>query len=149
MTSTTLYSPATARSARKASTSAAVSTRRLWAGRIVTALPVLFMLFDSAIKFSGVEEVTESVLRLGLPVAIAPALGILSLCCLALYLIPRTSFLGAILLTGYLGGAVAIHVRVGDPLFSHILFPTYIGALLWVGLALRDRRIGALLTDRR
>ena len=85
---------------------------------------------------------------LGWPVSLAIPLGILLLSCLALYAIPRTAVLGAILLTGYLGGAVATHVRVADPLFSHVLFPVYVGAMLWGGLYLRDARLRALIPFR-
>jgi DoxX-like family len=78
-------------------------------------------------------------------VSVAPGIGTLELACIAVYLVPRTSVLGAILLTGFLGGATATHVRVGDPLFSHVLFPSYVGALIWVGLLLRDPRLRALV----
>lgn len=123
-------------------------SRALWAGRVVTAIPVLFLLFDAAIKFSGHPAVVEGSIRLGLSPDIAPALGVLLLACLALYLVPRTAALGAVLLTGYLGGAVLVHVRVADPLFSHTLFPVYVGAFLWAGLYLRDARVRRLLAAR-
>lgn len=119
-----------------------------WAGRILTAIPVAFLTFDAAIKFTHIQPVTETMATLGWPVGLAPVLGALLLACLALYLFPPTAALGAVLLTGYLGGAVATHVRVGNPLFSHILFPTYVGALLWAGLLLRDRRVRALIPFR-
>jgi hypothetical protein len=119
------------------------------AGRIVTALPVLFLAFDTAIKFSGTDIVAQSMNQLGYAVGAAPIIGILELACLAVYLIPRTAVLGAVLLTGYLGGAIASHVRVGNPLFSHELFPTYIAALLWIGLYLREARLRALLPLRK
>ncbi len=121
------------------------AAKRFWAGRIVTALPVLFLLFDSVIKLMAIDPVIESFARLGYPVGIARGIGILELVCLAIYLIPRASVMGAILLTGYLGGAVATHVRVGDPLLTHILFPIYIGALIWGGLYLRDNRLRMLI----
>jgi hypothetical protein len=120
-------------------------TRR-WAGRIVTAIPVLFILFDSVIKLIVIPPVTESFIRLGYSPDVAVGIGLLELACLIVYLIPRTSVVGAVLLTGFLGGAIATHVRVGDPLFSHVLFPTYIAALLWGGLQLRHPRLRALLT---
>ncbi len=85
---------------------------------------------------------------MGWPLSLANVLGTLLLACIALYAIPRTSILGAILLTGYLGGAVATHLRAGDPLFSHILFPTYLGVLLWLGLYLRDDRVRVLIPLR-
>jgi hypothetical protein len=119
--------------------------RRSWAGRIVTAIPVLFLMFDVAIKLVGHPAVAASCVELGLPPDIGPALGWLLAGCLALYLVPRTAPLGAVLLTGYLGGAVLTHLRVGHPLFSHTLFPIYVGALLWTGLFLRDDRVRRLL----
>ena len=118
-------------------------------GRIVTGLPVLFLAFDSAIKFTHADAVTQSMNQLGYAPATAPIIGILELLCLAVYLVPRTAFLGAVLLTGYLGGAIASHVRVGNPLFSHELVPTYIAALVWGGLYLRDARVRALLPFRK
>jgi hypothetical protein len=125
-----------------------MSNKRLWAGRVITALPVLFLLFDIVIKLMQIAPVRESFARLGYPESVAVGIGTLELVCLAVYLIPRTSVLGAILLTGYLGGAVATHVRVGDPLVSHILFPTYVGALIWGGLYLREDRLRALVPLR-
>ena len=122
-----------------------ISRKRIWAGRIITALPVLFLLFDATIKLLNIAPVVESFQRLGYPTGIAFAIGTLELVCLTLYVIPRTSYLGAVLLTGFLGGAVATHVRVSDPLFSHILFPIYVGSLLWLGLYLRDDRIRKLI----
>jgi hypothetical protein len=128
---------------------AAASTRTPWAGVIVTALPVLFLLFDGVIKLTNVAPVADSFRQLGYPVALAPAIGVLELACIAVYLVPRTSVLGAILLTGYLGGAVSTHVRVGNPLFSHTLFPVYVGLLVWAGLYLREPRLRALVPARR
>jgi len=125
-----------------------VSSKALWVGRILSALALLFLLFDSGIKFTNVPAVRDSMTQLGYPVQLAPAIGILEICCIVLYLIPQTSVLGAILMTGYLGGAIASHVRVGNPLFSHILFPTYIGALIWAGLYLREARLRSLVPFR-
>jgi hypothetical protein len=125
-----------------------VSKRMLWPGRVISALVVLFLVFDSVIKFIKPAPVVEAFAHLGLPVSLAVSLGILLLICTALYAIPRTSILGAILLTGYLGGAVATHLRAGDPLFSHVLFPTYLGVLLWLGLYLRDDRLRVLIPLR-
>jgi hypothetical protein len=121
------------------------STRRLWAGRIVTALPVLFLIFDLSIKLAHIQPVTDAFARLGVPDSLAVAIGVLELLCLVVYLVPQTAVLGAILCTGFLGGAIMLHLRIGDPLFSHILFPVYIGGLLWVGLYLRDPRIRTLI----
>ena len=128
--------------------SAPIAPSRLWAGRILTALPVLFLVFDGAIKLRRPAPVAEAFAHLGLPLTLASTLGIIELLCTVLYAIPRTSLLGAILLTGYLGGAVATHLRIGDPLFSHILFPTYVGLLVWAGLFLRERRLQPLVPLR-
>jgi len=118
-------------------------------GRIVTALPVLFLVFDTGIKFTHVDAVAQSMNQLGYAPGAAPLIGILELICLAIYLIPSTAVLGSLLLTGYLGGAIASHVRVGNPLFSHELFPMYVAGLLWLGLYLREPRLRALLPFRK
>ena len=117
-------------------------------GVVLTVVQVLFLVFDSVIKFSGLPIVSQSMTELGYPVEAAIGIGVLELVCLAVYLIPRTSVLGAVLLTGYLGGAIATHVRVGNPLFSHVLFPTYVAAFLWAGLFLREQRLRVLLPLR-
>jgi Ca2+/Na+ antiporter len=124
------------------------SKTSVWVGRILSGLVVLFLVPDGIIKFIKPAPVIETSAHLGLPLSLANTLGILLLICTAIYVFPRTSVLGAILLTGYLGGAVATHLRVGDPLFSHILFPTYLGVLLWLGLYLRDSRLRALIPLR-
>jgi hypothetical protein len=124
------------------------TARTRWAARIVTGLPVLFLAFDVAIKLIGGRMVDEASAQLGLPAHLSPITGVLLLACLALYVIPRTAVLGAVLMTGYLGGAVLAHLRVGNPLFSHTLFPIYVGALLWAGLYLRDDRVRRLLAAR-
>jgi len=121
----------------------------LWAGRILSGLVVLFLIPDGIIKFIRPAPVLQAFEHLGWSVSLANTLGILLLTCTALYVFPRTSILGAILLTGYLGGAVATHLRAGDPLFSHVLFPTYLGTLLWLGLYLRDGRLRVLIPLRR
>lgn len=123
---------------------ASVSTRQLWIGRVLSGIAVLFLLFDSVIKLIVIQPVVDSFEHLGYPVSLSRGIGTLELLCLLVYLIPRTSSFGAVLLTGYLGGAVATHVRAESPLFSHILFPVYIGILLWGGLYLRDARLRAL-----
>jgi hypothetical protein len=125
-----------------------ISTKGAWTGRIMSAIAVLFLLFDSFIKFTNIPGVLDAFTRLGYPVNLAPAIGILELFLLVLYLIPRTSIFGAILFTGHLGGAIASHVRIGDPLFSHVLFPIYVGVLLWGGLYLRDEKLRALFPLR-
>ena len=127
---------------------APVSKKLLWAGRILSAIPVLFLLFDSVGKLIKPASVVEATVRLGYPESIIPGLGILLLVCTVVYVFPHTSVLGAILLTGYLGGASATHVRIGDPLFP-ILFPSIVGALIWGGLFLRDERLRTLIPLRR
>jgi hypothetical protein len=127
---------------------APASKKSVWAGRILSGLVVLFLIPDGIIKFIKPAPVVEIFAHLGLPLSISVTLGILLLLCTVLYAIRRTSVLGAILLTGYLGGAVATHLRVGDPLFSHILFPTYLGVILWLGLYLREERLRALIPLR-
>jgi hypothetical protein len=117
-------------------------------GRALSGLAVLFLLFDSIAKLVQVQPVIDGTLALGYPRTIVFTLGVILLACVIAYVIPRTSALGAILLTAYLGGAVATHVRVGNPLFSHILFPTYLAAFLWAGLILRDARLRVLLPVR-
>ena len=128
---------------------APVSTTRLWVGRIIGALAILFLLFDGVIKVLQLAPATESFAQLGYPVGLTLGIGVLELVCLAVYALPRTAPLGALLLTGYLGGAVATHVRVGNPLFSHILFPVYLAVLIWGGLYLRDERLRALIPLQR
>lgn len=123
--------------------------RWLWAGRLLSALPILFLAFDGVAKLMRLPPVLEACAKLGYSDNVAGPLGLTLLVCVVLYAVPATSVLGAILLTGYLGGAVATHVRVGDPLFSHILFPTYVAALVWGGLYLREARMGALLPFRK
>lgn len=127
---------------------APVSKGSLWAGRIVSGLAALLLLLDAIMKLVKPAPVVEATVRLGYPEGVIFGLGIVLLICVVLYLIPLTSILGAILLTGYLGGAVATHVRVGDPLFSHVLFPVYIALLLWGGLFLREPRLRALIPLR-
>jgi hypothetical protein len=129
-------------------TSAASTTLR-WTGRIMSGLVVLFMLFDSIIKLIEIAPVTESFVQLGYPNGLARPIGIMELVITALYVIPRTSVLGAVLLTGLYGGAIASHVRVGDPLVSHVLFGVYLGLLAWGGLFLRDPQLRAVFPARR
>jgi hypothetical protein len=124
-----------------------VSKRLLWAGRVMSALPALFLLVDGVMKLMKPAIVVETTVQLGYPEGVILSLGIVLLASTVLYLIPRTSILGAILVTGYLGGAVATHVRVGDGLFS-IFFPIILSALLWAGLVLRDARLRAFLPLR-
>jgi hypothetical protein len=120
----------------------------LLTGRILSGIAVLFLLFDAVIKLIKIRPVVEGFAKAGYPEALAIPIGIVLLVCVVIYVIPKTSVLGAILLTGYLGGAVATHVRVGDPLFSHVLFPTYVALLIWGGLYLREERLHALVPLR-
>jgi hypothetical protein len=124
------------------------TSRTRWAGRVLTALPTMFLAFDATIKLVGEPHAVEATARLEVPGHLLGTIGALELACLALYVIPRTAFLGALLLTGFLGGAVAAHVRLGDPLATHSLFPVYVAALCWAGLALRDSRVLALFLGR-
>ena len=127
----------------------APSKFRYRAGVALSALPVLFLTFDSVIKVIKIAPVIESFAQLGYPDALARGIGLLELACLAVFLIPRTAVLGAILLTGFLGGAISTHLRIGDPLFSHTLFPVYIALMLWGGLYLRSDALRALIPLRK
>jgi hypothetical protein len=123
----------------------AVSKKMLWTGLIISALPVLLLVFSGALKLIKPAVVVEEFARLGYPERLVVGIGILELFCTVVYLIPRSSVLGAILLTGYLGGATATHVRIGDPFF----IPIVLGILVWGGLFLRDDRLRALIPLRR
>jgi DoxX-like protein len=120
---------------------------RLWVGRIISAVPVLFLTLDAVIKLMKVPAVVEAFGRLGVPLSLAPGIGILALICTAVYVVPRTTVLGAVLLTGYLGGAVATQVRAQSGVFE-VIFPIIIAALVWGGLFLRDDRLRAFLPLR-
>lgn len=130
---------------------APVSKSALWSGRVVSGLVIVFLLFDGAIKLVPWPVVTETMDRMGYGSSetLARSLGLITLVCTVLYAVPPTSILGAILLTGYLGGAIASHVRIGNPLFSHVLFGFYLGLMVWGGLWLRDRNLRALLPFSR
>ncbi|HWC19434.1 MAG TPA: DoxX family protein [Terriglobales bacterium] len=127
------------------------STKAVWTGRILGGLAVLFLFVDAIMKLIRPlpTPVSEAAVKLGYPPQMMPVIGGVLLACVIVHVIPRTSMLGAILLTGYLGGAVATHTRVGDPLFSHVLFPVYVGVLVWGGLFLRDECLRELLPFRR
>jgi len=114
-----------------------------WTGRVLSGLAILFLAWDAGIKLVVLAPVAEAFTRLGYPVSLAVGIGLLELACLALYVIPRTSVLGAVLLTGFLGGAISTHVRVQDPLLTHSFFPIYVGLLVWGGLLLRDAGVRA------
>ncbi|RUU06601.1 DoxX family protein [Mesorhizobium sp. USDA-HM6] len=133
------------------SQTAPVSSGALWTGRVLSAVIVLFMIFDGVIKLPPLDIVTQTMVQLGWPADpnVARMLGIIGLISTALYALPRTSMLGAILLTAYMGGAIATKVRVDSPLFSHTLFGVYLGIILWAGLFLRDPRLRALIPFAR
>jgi len=125
-----------------------ISRKALWAGRIISALPALFLLVDGIMKLVKPEPVVKATIELGYPESVIMALGMILLVGVILYMVPRTAVLGAILLTGYFGGAIAAQVRVGNPLFSHVLFPVYLAVLIWGGLFLRDPCLRALIPLR-
>ena len=118
-------------------------------GMACTTLVALFLTFDTVLKVLKLGPAVEGTVALGYPANSVQVIGVIELVCLALYLTPRTSVLGAVLLTGYLGGAIATHVRLANPLFTHVLFPIYVAALVWGGLYLRERRLRDLLPLRR
>lgn len=122
-----------------------VSVRIGW---ILFGLAVLFLTFDSVGKLRQLPQVVEGTTALGYPATVIVPLGILQFACLLLLLVPRTSLVGALLLTGYLGGAIATHVRLGNPLFTHVLFPIYVAALVWGSLYLLDPRLRILTGPR-
>ena len=119
------------------------------AGTIMTGIAILFLLVDSIGKLIPLAPVVEGSLQLGYPESTIRVIGIILLICVTAYAVPRTSVLGAILLTGYLGGAVATHLRVGSPPLTHTLFPLYVGVLIWGGLMLREDRLKMLVPLRR
>jgi hypothetical protein len=127
----------------------AISNGVLWTGRVLSGLVIAFLLFDGAIKLVPLQVVHDTMATLGLPSELARTLGVLTLACTILYAWPRTAIFGAILLTGYLGGAIAIHLRIGNPMLSHTLFGVYLGLMAWGGLYLRDPRLQALIPFRR
>ena len=142
MSATLLRSAVTLPGARRTSRSAV-------AGRVLSGIAVAFLLFDAVFKFFATPEAIEGSAQLGWPAHLIPVLGVIQLVLLALYLVPRTAPLGAVLWTGYLGGAIATHLRIDNPLFSHTLFPIYVAALIWGGLYLRDARVRALVRPAR
>jgi hypothetical protein len=129
---------------------APTSRGKIWTGRVLSGLGVLFMLFDGGAKVLDlIPPDVKAANSLGYPDHAFFTIGVLSLICTALYLIPRTAVIGAILLTGYFGGAIASHLRLENPLFSHTLFPAVIAAFFWIGLLLRDERVSAIFAPRK
>ncbi len=127
----------------------AMSRKRIWTGRVLTGLSGTFLLLDALVKVFMLAPAVQGTAELGYPADTVFPIGIVLLFSTVLYLVPRTAFYGALLLTGYLGGAVATHVRVGNPLFSHTLFPIYLALLVWAGLALRNRPLDAVVRMER
>jgi len=123
-----------------------ISVAQLWAGRVLSGIAVVFLFVDATGKLFKVTPVVEGTVKLGYLEGVVFPLGVLLLAGVVLYAIPKTSALGAIYLTAFLGGAVATHVRVGSPLATHVLFGVYVAAFVWGGLALRNPRLLALLT---
>jgi hypothetical protein len=117
----------------------------VWTGRVLSGLTIAFMLFDSIIKLMQIQPVIDTFRQMGIPENLATEIGVIGLVCTVLYAIPRTAVLGAILLTAMLGGAIASHVRIGSPLFSHVLFGVYLGLFAWGGLFLREPRLRNLI----
>ena len=130
---------------RRAARARPASPVTRWAGRILTAIVVLFLTFDAVIKLAGTKEAVDGTVQLGWQPHHLPIIGAIAAVLLVLYVIPRTAPLGAILWTGYFGGAVATQLRVDNPLFTHVLFPIYFATLLWLALYLRDPRVRALI----
>jgi len=128
---------------------AATGNGAVWTGRLMSGLVIAFLLVDGAMKLVPLDVVAETSEQLGIPADQARTLGVLTLACTALYAFPRTAILGAILLTGYLGGAIATHLRAGSPVFTHLLFGLYLGLMVWGGLYLRDARLRALIPVAR
>jgi hypothetical protein len=124
-----------------------VTRKRVWVGRILSWLAALFLLFDGVTKLFKPAFVVEATVQLGYPERVIVGIGVVLVLCTVLYLIPRTAVLGAILVTGYLGGAVATHVRAERSWFE-IVFPIIFGVLVWAGLVLRDERLRALIPLR-
>ena len=127
----------------------APSRRAVVAGRILSGIAVVFLTFDVSIKLLRLAPAVSGTTELGFSADLVVPLGLVQFACLVAYLVPRSSIVGAVVFTGYLGGAIATHVRLGNPLFSHVLFPIYVAVLLWGGLYLRDVRVRALLAPTR
>ena len=124
------------------------SKSRIWIARTLTGLAVAFLVFDTVMKLLKLTPAVEGTASLGYPASSVFDIGLLEAICVAAFLVPRTRILGAILLTGYFGGAIATHVRLANPLFTHILFPVYIAAMIWGGQFLLDARVRALVSPR-
>lgn len=130
-------------------TNKTASKKMLWTGRILSGVAIVFLLFDSITKILKVDAVVKASAQFGYPVSLLTAIGIILLVCLVVYVIPRTSILGALLLTGYLGGAVEANLRIGTPLFSNALFPIYFAVVVWGGLFLREKRVREIFSLKK
>ena len=130
------------------SPAARASAVTIWAARIMMTVAVLFLAFDSVIKVLQTSIAVDATVKLGYAASAVALIGAIEIVCLIAYVIPRTSVFGALLLTGYLGGAIASQLRAGNPLFSHVLFPVYVALLVWAPLYLRDARVRALVPLR-
>ncbi|HMF43862.1 MAG TPA: DoxX family protein [Polyangia bacterium] len=119
-----------------------VSSKRIWASRILGGLPIAFMTLDAAIKLARLAPAVTGTVQLGYQPSVVFGIGLVEILCVLAYAIPRTAVVGAVLLTGYLGGAIATHVRVGDPIATHVLAPIYVAAMIWGALLLRGRLRG-------
>lgn len=127
----------------------AVSPAALWTGRVLTTLCVLFLLFDAISHIAKPGPVVDAFNRLGFPLALAAPVGIIELACVTLYVFPSTTIVGAVLLTAFLGGAIATNLRAGSPLYAETLFPVYLGIALWAGVILRDRGLLTFIFVRK
>jgi hypothetical protein len=125
-----------------------VSVAQLWVGRVLSGIAVAFLFVDALGKLFRLAPVMEGTVKLGYPPGVVVPLGVLLMIGVVLYAVPKTSLIGAIYITGFLGGALATHLRIGSPLFTHILFSVYVAALVWGGLVLRNPRLLALMLGR-
>jgi hypothetical protein len=119
-----------------------VSNKRIWTSRILAGLPVAFLTLDAVIKLARLAPAVTGTVQLGYPPSVVFGIGLVEMLCVLAYAIPRTAIAGAVLLTGYLGGAIATHVRVGDPLATHVLTPVYVAMMIWGALLIRGRLRG-------
>ena len=126
----------------------ASNKKRRITGYALTGFVALFLTFDTVLKLLQLAPAMQGTIELGYPANSVLVIGVIELVCLVLYLVPRTSVLGALMLTGYLGGAIGTHVRIGSPLLTHILFPIYVALMVWGGLYLRESRLRELLPFR-
>jgi hypothetical protein len=126
-----------------------ISKKAIWTGRVLSGLITVFLLFDAVIHILKPAPVVEAFAKLNFPLRFSVPLGVIELACILLYVLPATSTLGAILLTGYLGGAIAIQLPTGNSFFGEVLFPLYTGAILWAGIYLRDEQLRALVPWQR